>query len=291
MTVRATDAVGLTYDETFTITVTDVDEPPSITSNGGGAAAAISVAENSTVVTTVAATDPDAGQLTYSIIGGADQARFHLDGSSGVLTFLSPPDFENPTDVGADNVYELTVEASDGSNSDAQIISVTVTDVNEAPTDIALSNTSVPENAGADAVVGTLSGTDPARPRPYRALSGTARATSLDTLPTVTVRATDAVGLTYDTITANGTSVIDRRHLVAENSTAVTIGHRPRRRPDSHYDSSIAVPRRLQRGPDLPQPSDFETPTDGCHNVYEVTDDSPGLERHSGPHHHRDGRR
>ncbi len=30
-----------------------------------------------------------------------------------------------------------------------------------SPTDIALSNTSVPENAGADAVVGTLSGTDP----------------------------------------------------------------------------------------------------------------------------------
>ena len=53
------------------------NEAPVITSNGGGAAASINVAENNTAVTTVTATDVDAGQtLTYSISGGADAAKF-----------------------------------------------------------------------------------------------------------------------------------------------------------------------------------------------------------------------
>ena len=52
-----------------------------ITSNGGGASAAVNVAENATAVTTVTATDADlpAPTLTYSIVGGADAARFTID--------------------------------------------------------------------------------------------------------------------------------------------------------------------------------------------------------------------
>ena len=41
----------------------DVNQAPTITSNGGGSSAAISVAENTAAVTTVTATDPDAGQI------------------------------------------------------------------------------------------------------------------------------------------------------------------------------------------------------------------------------------
>ena len=59
--------------------VAGVNHPPTITSNGGGDTAAVSVAENTTAVTTVTATDPDAGQtLSYSIIGGADAAKFTI---------------------------------------------------------------------------------------------------------------------------------------------------------------------------------------------------------------------
>ena len=48
-----------------------VNAAPSITSNGAGISAAINIVENSTAVTTVTATDPDAGAMrTYSIIGG-----------------------------------------------------------------------------------------------------------------------------------------------------------------------------------------------------------------------------
>ena len=57
-----------------------------ITSDGGGATASVNVAENATAVTTVTATDPDAGAtLTYSIVGGADAAKFAVDASTGAL--------------------------------------------------------------------------------------------------------------------------------------------------------------------------------------------------------------
>ncbi len=62
---------------------------------------------NGTAVTTVTATDADAGAvLAYSIVGGADAARFAINAATGVLTFVAPPDFEAPADAGADSVYE-----------------------------------------------------------------------------------------------------------------------------------------------------------------------------------------
>ena len=71
---------------------------PTITSNGGGPTAAITVPENQTAVTTVMATDPDLppGILTYSLIGGDDRTALIINGSSGRLSFVTPPDFENP---------------------------------------------------------------------------------------------------------------------------------------------------------------------------------------------------
>ena len=82
-------------------------------------------------MTTVTATDPDAGTtLTYSISGGADAAKFGINSSTGVLTFVSAPNFEAPTDAGSNNVYDVTVQASDGSANDTQAIAVTVTNVN-----------------------------------------------------------------------------------------------------------------------------------------------------------------
>ena len=132
--VRTTDQGGLTFEKALTITVTNVNEAPVITSNGGGTTASISVPENTTTVTTVTATDPDAGStLTYSISGGADAATFAINPTTGVLTFIAAPNFESKTDANNDGVYEVTVSVSDGSLADTQAISVTVTNVNEAP--------------------------------------------------------------------------------------------------------------------------------------------------------------
>ncbi|MFO0817271.1 MAG: cadherin domain-containing protein [Pirellulales bacterium] len=133
--VQASDGT-LTDTQTLSVTVTAVnDNPPVITSNGGGATAAMNVAEDSTAVTTIVATDADlpAQTLTYSITGGADAAKFAIIGSTGELTFAAAPNFESPTDANGDNIYEVVVQASDGTLTDTQTLSVTVTAVNDSP--------------------------------------------------------------------------------------------------------------------------------------------------------------
>jgi hypothetical protein len=132
VTVQVSDGT-LTDTQAIAVTVTSInDNAPVITSNGAGATASVSVAENATAVTTVTATDLDAGAtLTYSIAGGADAAKFTIDASTGALSFVSAPDYENPTDAGGNNVYDVTVQVSDGTLTDTQAIAVTVTDVND----------------------------------------------------------------------------------------------------------------------------------------------------------------
>ena len=122
----------LTDSQAIAVTVTNVnDNAPVISSNGGGATAAISIAENSTAVTTVTASDADGTTPTYSIFGGADAAKFSIDATTGALSFVSAPDYENPTDAGGNNVYDVVVQVSDGTNIDSQAIAVTVTNVND----------------------------------------------------------------------------------------------------------------------------------------------------------------
>ncbi len=131
--VRVSDGLGGIDEQDIAVTVTNVNEAPAITSNGGGTTAAISIAENGTAVTTVAASDPDAGaSLSFSVVGGTDQTRFTVNPTTGVLTFNAPPDFENPTDSNTNNVYQVIVRVSDGlGGSDDQTINVTVTDIND----------------------------------------------------------------------------------------------------------------------------------------------------------------
>ena len=129
VTVQVSDGM-LTDTQSIAVTVTPTnDYVPLITSNGGGANAAVNVAENNSAVTVVSATDADlpAQTLIYSIVGGADAARFTIDGATGALSFLAAPDHEAPADANADNVYDVTVQVSDGSLSDTQTIAVTVT--------------------------------------------------------------------------------------------------------------------------------------------------------------------
>ena len=122
----------LTDTQTINVTVTNANEVPVITSDGGGSSGTVSVAEGSSTVTTVTAADPDAGaQITYSIVGGADAGRFTIDPATGVVGFVTPPDFELPLDAGGDNNYDIVVRASDGVNADTQNLRVTVTDVAE----------------------------------------------------------------------------------------------------------------------------------------------------------------
>lgn len=97
---------------------------PTITSSS-----TVSVAENTPLAHTLTASE----SVTWSIVGGADQADFEISGST--LRFLADgvQDFEAPADADVDNDYLVTVRATDAAlNTTDQNITVTVTDLSEA---------------------------------------------------------------------------------------------------------------------------------------------------------------
>ncbi len=151
--VRATDSHGEFDEQLVTVNVANVnDNAPVFTSD-----VAVSVAENATgPVYHAQATDADnLDPLTYSL-GGADAALFNIDSATGAVSFKATPDFEHPTDNGGNNTYEVTVTATDGKLSTDQSVSVAVTNVVEAPTDLLLSNSSIREFPADDALVGLV---------------------------------------------------------------------------------------------------------------------------------------
>ncbi len=133
--VQVTDSGGRVDRQSLLVVVRNRQDAPVITSDGGGSAAALAVPEASTAVTDVEATDADGDAegagLSYAL-AGPDAAAFTLDAGTGVVAFASPPDFENPTDVGGtpgDNVYEVTATVTDSTGrSDSQDLSITVLD-------------------------------------------------------------------------------------------------------------------------------------------------------------------
>ena len=68
-------------------------------------------------------------------ISGVDGARFAIDPATGVLTLVTAPDFEVPTDAGTNNVYNVILTATDpAGNATTRIVAVTVTNVAEDAT-------------------------------------------------------------------------------------------------------------------------------------------------------------
>lgn len=124
VSVRVSDGTEA-REQAFAVTVTDANEAPQITSAGGAAYATLDHPAGSTAVTTVTASDADAGSvLTWQIVAGlGDAALFSIDAATGALSFNSPP----AVVPGGDNTYDVTVRVSDGSLSDEQRLSITVT--------------------------------------------------------------------------------------------------------------------------------------------------------------------
>ena len=159
--VRVTDqeGTGETFEETFTINITDVNDAPTdieLSNNN--------VAENADVNTWVggfSTHDPDVGDAhIYSIpVGQEDNVYFARTGTGNSLRTADVFDFESGT-----TSYTILVRTTDlGGTGESyeETFTINVTDVNEAPTGIALSANSVAENADPNTVVGTLSSTDP----------------------------------------------------------------------------------------------------------------------------------
>jgi hypothetical protein len=87
------------------------------------------VAENTTFVTALTSTDVDAVGINpaqFSITGGADADLFDIVDND--LVFKTAKDFETDS-----HSYQVEISAFDGVNTTAKTITVSITDVNEAP--------------------------------------------------------------------------------------------------------------------------------------------------------------
>ena len=160
---------------TIEVTVAPINDAPVINS-----ASEFSVNETIQSVTTISVTDVDQDDLTYSLSG--TDAELFVISSSGALSFVSSPDFENPADSDANNIYDLTVSVSDGILSDEQTITVTVVNTIEetnGPVFTSLTATPSTINVSTDSATITLtlsitdeSGVNDSRPTPYIAKPG-----------------------------------------------------------------------------------------------------------------------
>ena len=138
------DAIVGVGKYTVTVTVTNVDETPEITTTGPTHATP-SFAEIEYDATTAdlavadyAARDEEDNQnITWSK-AGTDAGDFTIDTNTGVLSFAQRPNFEMPVDgtTPPDNVYNVIVKATDTTSplkTRELVVTVTVTDVNERP--------------------------------------------------------------------------------------------------------------------------------------------------------------
>ena len=147
VTVTVTEASGDEVTQAVTITVNDVNEAPMVTegvTTQKHAEDDADIPDDDTSVLTVdtyMATDPEpsANDLTWSV-EGADADRFEIGESTGVLTFKEAPNYEMPADAGSNNVYNVTVVATDAGVDDKNEMTamrevvITVTNVEEAGT-------------------------------------------------------------------------------------------------------------------------------------------------------------
>ena len=157
VTVQATDSSGEEAGDAVTVmvTVTNVDEKPFFTADLGtnipsSPIMAVEHRENKVdsnnagidlEVGTYSAKDPEGAEVTLSLMGndaslfelGDDTAEDNVNGVTQALSFKENPNYEMPGDRNRDNVYEVTVRASDGGlNADQKVI-VKVTNEDEAP--------------------------------------------------------------------------------------------------------------------------------------------------------------
>lgn len=245
--IRATDQGGLTVDKQFTITVADLNETPTDLN-----VTATSIAENQppgSLVGTFSSSDQDAGNtFTYALVSGTgatDNASFTI--TNGQLLTASSFDFETQTS------YSIRVRSTDqgGMAVDKQV-TISVNNVNEAPTNLSLSAATVAENQPSGTAIGTFSSTDidAGSTFGYSLVAGTGGADNgsftvangqlltaanlnfeARSTYSIRVRTTDQGGLSFDkaftvtVINENESPVIalNQDFTIAENSAAETI--------------------------------------------------------------------
>ena len=156
VTVTATDGGGLSTSEIFEIAVNDLNEAPTAITLSD---TSVDEATVGAVVGAVTVIDPDDSSApfgSHAIV--VDDDRFEVAG--GVLKLKDGISLDHETGA----PITVTVTATDGGGAVvAQAFDISITDVNEAPTAISLSNNTVDE-VTAGATIGVLTVTDPDDP-------------------------------------------------------------------------------------------------------------------------------
>ena len=158
VTVQVRDDGFNTASLSVTVTVREVNEGPEVSGPS-----TFTIAENRGLSNAVySATDPEGANVARWSVGGRDGGDFSIT-QGGTLYFRSPPDYERPADSNHDNVYEVSIQPSDGRNTGSYPVTVTVTDVNEAPEFRRGSTTSFTQPENRTTRLYTYSATDPER--------------------------------------------------------------------------------------------------------------------------------
>ena len=148
--VIATDPKGVPTDDdtnaassaasdtvTVVITVTPVDEAPLFTMGGTAVSFNEVTGEIGTMLgAAYVANDPEDSNGAPTLgIRGADRSKFDFDATNGELKFKAKPNYEMPGDADKDNVYEVTITATDTTdNIGTRDVKVTVTNGEEGGT-------------------------------------------------------------------------------------------------------------------------------------------------------------
>ncbi len=303
VTVRATDSDGHTVDRAITVAITDVAEGGGANTPTAVSLSASAIAENQTgLVGTLSTTDADPGDtFTYSIVGGSESGSLSISGNT--LQVTSPLDYETL----AGHAAHVTVRTTDSQgHTYDQALNVNVSDVNEAPTSVSLSASSISD--GATGAVGTLSATDPdsGETATYTIVGGTDAAHfaisgntlsvatpfdhSVQTSGQVVVRVTDSGGLTHDqTISVSvgavnhaPTAVTLSSSTVAENATGA-VGTLSTTDPDSGDTATYSIVGgadqahfMISGGNTLSVSSAFDYETQGSHAATVVVRSTDG---------------
>ena len=164
VTIQARDPESNTASLPVTVTVTEVNEGPVIARQGSAPGSVPENQAQNMVLARYTATDPERPnvKLTQWSPSGRDGGDFVID-ALGELRFRNAPDYERPADSNRDNVYEVTIRASDGRYTSTleEIQTVTVTDVNEAPTITTSSRTAFSQPENRVSTLYTFRATDP----------------------------------------------------------------------------------------------------------------------------------
>jgi len=143
VTVEVTPTALNLAGATASASATVANTPPVITSSN-----TINVEENATAVSTITTTDKDADPQVFTILPGSDADKFNINITTGALSFINPPDFENPGSAANSNTYTISVQADDQhGGTTTQNLTINVT--NAAVTFTSPATVNVPENTTA----------------------------------------------------------------------------------------------------------------------------------------------